>query len=139
MSSAPAISMRLVGDEADDDALDAREADDDVAAQSRHAPRAVRRGRPGERSRRARPSARRDRPGSARSAPVVAAQRRSSAVRLVRRILGVVGGQVGKQLLHDLDGVAIVVGDEVHVAADRRVHVGAADVVHRGRLARSPP
>ena len=54
----------------------------------------------------------------------------------VRRILGIVRGKIGEQLGDDPDRVGVVLGEEVHVAGDRGVHVGAADVVHRHRLAR---
>jgi hypothetical protein len=54
---------------------------------------------------------------------------------IVRRILGIVGRQVGKQLLDQRDRVPVVLGNEVGVAADRRMHLGAADFRHRRRAA----
>ena len=49
---------------------------------------------------------------------------------MVRRIFGVVRWEEAEQLLGDADGIVIVLGDEVDVAADRGVHLGAAHVVH---------
>ena len=50
----------------------------------------------------------------------------------MRRVLGVVRRQVAEQLAGKLDGMAVVAGDQMHVAADGGVHGGAADIVHRG-------
>ena len=49
----------------------------------------------------------------------------------MRRVFGVVGRQVGQQLLNQRDGVMIVLGNEVRVAAHRSVHFGTADFGHR--------
>jgi hypothetical protein len=53
----------------------------------------------------------------------------------MRRVLGVVGRQIAQQRLGDLDGVAVVFGDEVDIAADRGVHLGAADFIQAGGAA----
>jgi hypothetical protein len=53
----------------------------------------------------------------------------------MRRVLGIVGRHVAQQRLGDLDGVAVIIGDEVDVAADRGVHLGAADLIQAGGAA----
>ncbi len=58
---------------------------------------------------------------------------RNVGARPVRRILGIVLRQEGQQLLDDADGVGVVLGEEMHVAGDGGVHVGAADLVHASR------
>jgi len=50
----------------------------------------------------------------------------------MRRIFSVVGRQIAQQRLGDLDRVTVILGDEVDIAADRGVHLGAADLVQTG-------
>ena len=54
---------------------------------------------------------------------------------LVRRIKQVVGRKKGEKAAGDLDGVRVVVGHEMNVAADAGVGRGAADFIHRAFLA----
>ena len=119
---------RLVGDDADDDAGEAREADDDVAReggvhfeQFAVVDEATNDGLHVDRFRRVR----RDQ--------VVDALIRNAFDRrreVVRGVFGVVRRQEGQQMLDQGDGVLVVFGDEVGVAADRGVHFGAADFGH---------
>ena len=55
--------------------------------------------------------------------------------RLVRRVGEVVGRQIREEFVHDFDGMGIVVGHEVDIAADRGVGGGTADFFDRGDLA----
>ena len=53
----------------------------------------------------------------------------------MRRVFRIVRGQVGEQSLDDADRVGVVLGEEMDVAGDGGVHVGAADLLHRHHLA----
>ncbi len=56
-------------------------------------------------------------------------------VHLVRRIAQIVRRQVVEEFFGELDGVVVILGDEVDVAADLGVGVGAGELVERGGLA----
>ena len=132
MSSAPAISVGWLATSADHDALDAREADDEVAReagmhfeelaavdQAADDPAHVHRFRGILRNQRVHVLVARERD--------VGAQTRAADPRCCWTAGRTAAG------LHDADGVALVLGDEMHVAADGGVHLGAADLVHRRR------
>jgi len=53
----------------------------------------------------------------------------------VGRIQQVVGGKESEKAAGNLDGVGVVVGDEMNVAANAGVGGGAADFIHRAFLA----
>jgi hypothetical protein len=50
--------------------------------------------------------------------------------RPVRGVVGIVGREITQELAGDVERVAIIVGDEVDIAADAAVHRGTADLVH---------
>jgi hypothetical protein len=60
---------------------------------------------------------------------------RNVGARPVRRLLGIVLRQVGQQFFDDADGVGVVLREEMHIAGHGGVHVGAADLLQRHRLA----
>ena len=128
MSSDAGLLHRVVGDDADHDALDAAEADDQVAGEQRvHLEEIAVVDQPADDAVHVH---RLRRIGLGEVVHPVVLVHQHVVAEMVRRILGVVGRQEAQQLAGDARSRLVVLGDEVDVAADRRVHHGAADVVH---------